>query len=197
MIAGTNDIESERPESAKDSVEGRINRKLGHGEMGKCSGGNGRFGHKCLQYWVIFGGSERRCTEGLDVEGDCGTNVRKRFFVSVALADDRAARKTKRIRDVAIGMPLNDDFEWCCHGRMMDCARVLGKRAEAPNDPDQRPRAPGVRFESVRLSRGSMHPVCSAITTTTAFNINAVGLIRGAIGTLTPRRFAPASGIIS
>ena len=112
MITGTNDLETERPESAKDSIEGRIDRKPGHGERAARSGRDGRLGHKSFQYWVIFGGSECRCAKGLDVESDCGTNVRKRLLVSVALADHRAPRKTERIRDVAIRVPLDDDFEW-------------------------------------------------------------------------------------
>ena len=37
-----------------------------------------------------------------NVEGDRGTNIRKRLLVSVPLADDRAPRKAEGIRDVSV-----------------------------------------------------------------------------------------------
>ena len=53
---------------------------------------------------------ERRHTERLNVEGDCGTHVGQGSLVGVALADDHATRKAERIGDVAIGVLLDDDF---------------------------------------------------------------------------------------
>ena len=97
--------------------------------------GDGRLGHKRLQHWILLGGCECRRSEGLDVEGDGGADIRKRRLVSVALADDGATRQAQRISDVAIRVFFDDDFQWWCHAGRMLRESDLGKRAKSPNDP--------------------------------------------------------------
>ena len=109
MVAGPHEFESECLESTQNSIIGRINGKL-NVEEEKGSGGNGSLGHKRLKHWIVLGGCECRRAKGLDVEDDCGADIRKRRPVSVALADDCATRKAKRISDVASECCSTTDF---------------------------------------------------------------------------------------
>ena len=99
------------------------------------SGGNGCLGYKCLENWIVLGGCQCGCAEGLDMEGDCRPDIGKRLLVSVALADDHATGKAKRISDVAIGVLFDDDFQLWCHVWKMPCELDLRKSAKSPNDP--------------------------------------------------------------
>ncbi len=133
MIAGANDLESQRAKGTQDSVGRCIDRNLATVDEARDSGGKGRLGHKRLENWIVLGGCECRCAEGLDVEGACKADIRKRRLVSVALADDRATRKAKRISDVAIGVLLDDDFQLWCHVWRMPRKLDSGKIAKSPN----------------------------------------------------------------
>ena len=72
-------------------------------------------GHKRLKHWIVLGGCKCCRAESLDMEGDCGADIRERSLVSVALADDRATRNAERISDVAIGVLFDDDFQLWYH----------------------------------------------------------------------------------
>ena len=93
------------------------------------SGRSRRLSDERLQNGIILHRLQRGSAEGLDVEGDRGTDIRKRGLVALALADNRTPGKPERVGNVTVGVPFNDDFQWRHHSRM-DPTPSLGKRGE-------------------------------------------------------------------
>ena len=122
MTAGADDLKAERAPRPQHTIQRRINRELRHGADSLRRHGGG--GDEGFEHRAVVQGGKRLRAESLDVKRDRRAHIRQRLLVGVALSGDDTARQPKRIRDVAVGMFLNDDFERCCHVGRIDSGSV-------------------------------------------------------------------------